>query len=141
MTKEELYNISDGDLGSTVAAGLKKNFEDIIDSMNNASKDFATKTEVSAKVDKVEGKALSTNDYTNEDKSKLDSLNNYDDTALKERVSAVETSKQDKTDQSLQTSDKTVSGAINEVKSGLDSIESSIGDVSEILRKINNEQL
>lgn len=31
MTKEELYNISDGDLGSTVAAGLKANFEGIID--------------------------------------------------------------------------------------------------------------
>lgn len=38
---------------------------------------FATKTEVSKKVDKVDGKQLSTNDYTNEEKSKLASLENY----------------------------------------------------------------
>lgn len=38
---------------------------------------FATKTEVSTKVDKIEGKQLSTNDYTNEEKSKLAGLQNY----------------------------------------------------------------
>lgn len=35
---------------------------------------------ISNKVDKVEGKALSTNDFTDADKTKLDSLENYDDT-------------------------------------------------------------
>lgn len=35
MEKIDLYNISDGDLGSTVANGLKKNFEDIVDDVNN----------------------------------------------------------------------------------------------------------
>lgn len=38
---------------------------------------FATKTEVSTKVDKIEGKQLSTNDYTNEEKNKLAGLQNY----------------------------------------------------------------
>lgn len=38
---------------------------------------FATKTELGTKVDKVDGKQLSTNDYTNEEKSKLASLQNY----------------------------------------------------------------
>ena len=38
---------------------------------------FATKTEVSTKVDKIDGKQLSTNDYTNEEKSKLAGLQNY----------------------------------------------------------------
>lgn len=42
------------------------------------------------KVDKEEGKGLSTNDFTTEEKSKLASLYNYDDTDIDERVSAVE---------------------------------------------------
>ena len=42
------------------------------------------------KVDKITGKGLSTNDYTNAEKTKLESLENYDDTALKGRVSTIE---------------------------------------------------
>ena len=38
------------------------------------------------KVDKVKGKGLSTNDYTNAEKSKLAGLENYDDTKLKEDI-------------------------------------------------------
>lgn len=37
-----------------------------------------------------EGKGLSTNDFSNEDKSKLDNLSNYDDTSLKGRMSNIE---------------------------------------------------
>ena len=42
------------------------------------------------KVDKVNGKGLSTNDYTNEDKAKLDSLENYDDTAIKQDIEDIQ---------------------------------------------------
>ena len=42
------------------------------------------------KVDKVDGKGLSTNDYTNEDKAKLDSLENYDDTAIKQDIEDIQ---------------------------------------------------
>ena len=42
------------------------------------------------KVDKIEGKGLSTNDYTNEDKEKLNSLSNYDNTSLSGRVTSIE---------------------------------------------------
>lgn len=42
------------------------------------------------KVDKVEGKGLSTEDFTTELKNKLNSLKNYDDTALKGRITAIE---------------------------------------------------
>lgn len=42
------------------------------------------------KVDKVEGKGLSTEDFTTELKNRLNSLENYDDTALTERVAAIE---------------------------------------------------
>lgn len=52
----------------------------------------AIDTAISNKVDKVSGKGLSTNDFTDADKQKLDSLHNYDDTALSGRVSDLETS-------------------------------------------------
>lgn len=40
------------------------------------------------KVDKVNGKGLSTNDYTNTEKSKLASLSNYDDTEVRSMINA-----------------------------------------------------
>ena len=45
---------------------------------------------VATKVDKVDGKGLSTNDYTTEEKVKLATLENYDDTALAGRVTTLE---------------------------------------------------
>lgn len=42
------------------------------------------------KVDKEEGKGLSTNDFTNELKTKLDSLENYDDTEIKQDISDIQ---------------------------------------------------
>jgi hypothetical protein len=42
------------------------------------------------KVDKINGKGLSTNDFTNNDKLKLDSLSNYDDTLINSRVTDIE---------------------------------------------------
>lgn len=42
------------------------------------------------KVDKVEGKDLSTNDFTTELKTKLEGLENYDDTEIKEDISNLE---------------------------------------------------
>jgi hypothetical protein len=55
---------------------------------------YYTKTEtnnlLNDKVDKAVGKDLSTNDYTDEEKIKLADLENYDDTALANRVTANE---------------------------------------------------
>lgn len=42
--------------------------------------------ELDKKVDKVEGKELSTNDYTNVEKEKLESLQNYDDTEIRAKI-------------------------------------------------------
>ena len=42
------------------------------------------------KVEKEDGKGLSTNDFTNADKEKLDGLNNYDDTEIKEEISDIQ---------------------------------------------------
>ena len=47
------------------------------------------------KLDPEEGKGLSQNDYTDEEKEKLASLENYDDTSLKTRVTNVENEKAD----------------------------------------------
>lgn len=56
---------------------------------------LATKDEVDAKVDKVDGKGLSTEDFTTDEKNKLASLENYDDTQVKEDIATVKTGKQD----------------------------------------------
>lgn len=47
-----------------------------------------TNTLIDTKVDKVTGKQLSTEDYTTEEKAKLVSLENYDDTAVKSDIAA-----------------------------------------------------
>ena len=47
-------------------------------------------TALADKVDKVNGKGLSTEDYTTAEKTKLATLQNYDDTALSGRVTAIE---------------------------------------------------
>ena len=49
-----------------------------------------TDDELNNKVDKIEGKGLSTNDYTTEEKNKLAGLSNYDDTALDNRIDNIE---------------------------------------------------
>ncbi len=55
-----------------------------IDIFNNNFREIDEK-----KVDKSDGMGLSSNDYTTEEKNKLSSLSNYDDTALKSQISAM----------------------------------------------------
>lgn len=50
------------------------------------------------KVPKVEGKGLSSNDFTNEFKAKLEELENYDDTEVKQDILNLNTSKASKAD-------------------------------------------
>lgn len=52
---------------------------------------YATKDELNAKVDKVDGKQLSTEDFTTLLKQKLDNLHNYDDTEVQQAVSKLRT--------------------------------------------------
>lgn len=69
----------DKEIDPTVPEYIKKIQEQDIKNWNN-------------KVDKVEGKELSSNDFTDEEKQKLEGLNNYDDTQLKKDIE----SKQDR---------------------------------------------
>lgn len=69
-------NVYDAALGSTQAS-LNQRFE---------NKDGEFETALSGKVDKVQGKGLSSNDYTNGEKTKLAGLSNYDDTQVRQLI-------------------------------------------------------
>ena len=56
-----------------------------IEDVTNKNMDIIDE-ELFGKVDKVSGKALSTNDFTNEYKNKLDKLENYDDEDLRNKI-------------------------------------------------------
>ena len=77
--------------GRTGAVTLTKT--DIgLDNVDNTSDDdkpisTATQTALDSKVDKVEGKGLSQEDFTTELKSKLDGLSNYNDSTITEALS------------------------------------------------------
>lgn len=77
--------------------------------------DTALRAELDNKVDKVSGKGLSTNDFTDEEKTKLAGLSNYDDTEVKQSISQeIENRKQADTEikNSIET---TVNSAIAEI--------------------------
>lgn len=57
----------------------------------------ALETAMSNKVDKIDGKGLSTNDFTNEYKAKVDGFSNYNDTEVRSLISGLNSTKADKT--------------------------------------------
>lgn len=63
----------------------KQNIEDL------QTDNETNKTNIANKVDKVEGKGLSTEDFTSELKAKLEGLSNYDDTEIKEDIAEIQT--------------------------------------------------
>lgn len=75
-----------------VDAELAKKAND--DDVNTAM--FAAYELINTKVDKVEGKQLSTNDYTTSEKQKLANLNNYDDSEIKQDIVDLENNKANK---------------------------------------------
>lgn len=86
-TKDELkLKANTNDVYSKSEVDAK--FDDIeeVDLTNYYTK-IEVDSKLSVKVDVVEGKMLSSNDYTNEDKTKLQSLSNYDDTSIKQSLS------------------------------------------------------
>lgn len=68
MEAKDLYIISDGDKGSEVASGLDSNFKKLLAEINDIDlkgpEKYATKEELETKVNKVDGKGLSENDFT-----------------------------------------------------------------------------
>lgn len=85
--------------------------KDIVKKIENGAgvdlSDYAKKSDIpdiSTKVDKVTGKGLSTNDFTTEEKNKLQGLSNYDDSGVKADINNIPNSL------------KLVSGANNTIK-------------------------
>lgn len=116
--------------GSTVEDAILSNQGSSVPDLSN----YATKTDLNAKVDKVNGKQLSTEDFTSALKSKLEGLTNYDDTQLE---SAISTLRND--------FDKLVSGdtttaikTFNEVIAFLDGIQDT-NDLSSIIASIEQQ--
>ena len=56
-----------------------------------SAKGYATTSALNDKVDKVSGKGLSTEDFTTALKTKLEGLNNYDDSEIEDAVSSLQT--------------------------------------------------
>lgn len=80
---------------------------------------------LAAKVDKEEGKGLSTNDYTDQEKEKLAGLSNYDDTQVWEELGG-KASKQELTEAAAGALDSAKSYADTEVKKAQEEIEVAI---------------
>jgi len=91
--KEYMLGDADPSKIGTPAAGTYTSVSNT-NAQNIAALDHA----LGEKVDKISGKGLSTNDYTNAEKLKLATLENYDDTDLTDRVSDVEDSLTGKAD-------------------------------------------
>lgn len=109
----------------------QQNIEDLQAGQGTASGDIASlknrvttlegdntknKQDIANKVDKVEGKGLSTEDYTTAEKEKLAGLNNYDDTEIKKDIQDLESDVSDiKSEQETQNDllERTQSALIN----------------------------
>lgn len=62
---------------------------DVQTSLEKANTALQEHQDITGKVDKIEGKGLSTNDFTNEEKAKLSNLENYDDTQVKSDIDVI----------------------------------------------------
>ena len=77
---------------NTTVEGLETDVTELQGTVSDVEGSISTlQTNLNNKVDKVQGKGLSTNDFTNAYKTKLDSLNNYDDTTVKQDITELQT--------------------------------------------------
>lgn len=116
-----------------------RNVEDAINSIGGVGEapdlsDYATKKELATKVDKVDGKQLSTEDFTTLLKQKLDGLSNYDDTEIQETVSKLRTDLDTLVSGDTTTAIKT----FNEVIAFLDGLEDT-EDLASIIASIEQQ--
>ena len=82
--------------GSSTGGGItQQQFED---TLKLYATEASVKTALGKKVDTVDGMGLSSNDFTDKDKAKLDELENYDDTDVKADIEALKESKVDKSE-------------------------------------------
>lgn len=91
-TKEGVLELDrvNAKIGSTVNAVWGTVEGDITKQTDLQNELQSIKDVVNTKVDKVNGKQLSTEDYTTPEKQKLAGLSNYDDSALRKYVESLE---------------------------------------------------
>lgn len=89
LNKQEINNLDDIKVDKVTGKSLIADTE--IARLKNVKNydDTQIKTDIAKKVDKEEGKGLSSNDFTNEEKEKLSSLENYDDTQVKQDINRI----------------------------------------------------
>lgn len=73
---------------STLETKVEENITELSDEISTEA--IRVNNELEGKVDKIIGKGLSTNDYSNEEKTKLEGLFNYDDSLLTGKISSLE---------------------------------------------------
>ena len=107
--------------------------QEIGDNDNVAMSQSATTRALKSKVDKEEGKGLSSNDYTDDDKEKLDGLSNYDDTEVQTQLSE-KASKEEVADAAEETlsaasshTDERIEETKSEIATGLIEFEKEVG--------------
>ena len=77
---------------NTKVEGLETDVTELQGTVSDVEETVGTlQTNLNNKVDKVQGKGLSTNDFTDAYKTKLDGLNNYDDTTVKQDIRELQT--------------------------------------------------
>ena len=88
LTGEEKLPLSDGTFEPKAATA--KQIKEFTNKERKSVIDTAIAEALVDYVKKVQGKGLSENDFTDELKSKLESLNNYDDTMVRESITTLE---------------------------------------------------
>ena len=96
--KEDIENLESGQGTASADITSLKNRVSTLETDNSTNKTNISNLEEN-KVDKVKGKGLSTEDFTTELKSKLESLENYDDTEIKEDISNLEAGQTEQNEQ------------------------------------------
>ena len=100
-------------------------------------------TAVGGKVEKVQGKGLSSEDFTTAEKQKLNGLQNYDDTALKADIAELTQTKLDKSAYTPY-DDTEIKADIQEMQGGITSLANTVNgkaDVSALENKADKSEL
>lgn len=99
LQKEDISHLASEDYVTDELGKLKDSIPSKVSELDNDSgyltehqslEHLATKEELEDKVDKVDGKQLSAEDFTRELKAKLEGLKNYDDAELVSRIDAIQ---------------------------------------------------
>lgn len=88
--KQNIENLQSGEETLNTDITNLKNRVTTLESDNTTNKSNISNLQ-NNKVNKIEGKGLSTNDFTDELKTKLENLNNYNDTEVKNDISELQT--------------------------------------------------